>query len=352
MIEVGMVRKVAVLVVLVVAAVSCGKQHDAAVVETNIDAHALADAADHTTQAGTGRVHLTMSSGGASPGMSSSGGSGLFNTIGDGSYDTAAGLLSMTMSIDSSSMNLFSGVPGSPNTMGARADGTPVPLSEIIQHGQTLYFRMSLMAAFDPAVADKWIVVDLGKLRASGSSDASMTPLQGWDPMGDPSTILEYLKGAGADVTTVGHESIDGVDTTQVHGTLSMKQAIDAAGADGSKVRDSLKGVPGATGSLEDAMIPVDVYVDADHYVRRIALTYGYGNSAGLVDGDPDTSAGSDSRASGSGMTMTLTADYSAVGQPVAITEPAAADTINACDLKDLSSDGTRTGSWVPPGLC
>jgi hypothetical protein len=49
-----------------------------------------------------------------------------------------------------------------------------------------------------------------------------------------------------------------------MHGTLSMKQAIDAAGADGSKVRDSLKGVPGATGSLEDAMIPVDVYVDAD----------------------------------------------------------------------------------------
>jgi hypothetical protein len=69
---------------------------------------------------------------------------------------------------------------------------------------------MPLMGALDPAVADKWIVVDLGKLRASGSSDASMTPLQGWDPMGDPSTILEYLKGAGADVTTVGHESSTG----------------------------------------------------------------------------------------------------------------------------------------------
>ena len=84
-----------------------------------------------------------------------------------------------------------------------------------------------------PSLAGKWLKVDGSKAKALGGSSSS--PLTGADGVGDPSAILDYLKGAGADITTVGHEDVGGVDTTHVHATVSAQQALDASGPTGRR---------------------------------------------------------------------------------------------------------------------
>jgi len=332
----GRARTVAFVAVAGLAAVSCGKaQQDAAVsVETNLDAHALAASADQTAQAGTGKVHVTISMGSATPGATSEASSPMaFTVTGDGAYDTTAGLSSMTVDLGSAFSGLLSSLPSGWRDKAGEALGAMTgQKQEVVQHGAVLYLRSPMLPMIDPALADKWIKVDGDQIAASGGHSPSATdPLSGMSGMGDPSAILDYLKGAGADVTTVGHETIGGVDTTHVHATLSMRQALDAAGADRDKVSESLKNIPGGLGdSIENLVLPVDVYVDAENYVRRIAVSSGFG------------------------MGMTMTVDYSDFGQPVTITEPAADQTVDMCDLAGhlpAAMKSGRTGS-ASPAMC
>jgi hypothetical protein len=353
-ISAGLARTVALVAVAGLAAVSCGKARQDAVVsvETNLDAHALAASADHTAQAGTGKVHLTMSMGTTTAGATADAGNPLaFTVIGDGAYDTAAGLSSMTVDLGSALSGLLSSLPSGSSgnaseMLGALADQK----QEIVQHGAVLYLRLPMLSMVDPALADKWIKVDGDQLAAAGGSDPMSTdPLSGASGMGDPSAILDYLKGAGADVATVGHETIGGVDTTHVHATLSMRQALDAAGADRDKVRQSLENMPEGMGaSIEDLVLPVDVYVDADNYVRRVAVTYEFGDLPG--SSDPTPSRMGLGMLSGTGMTMT--ADFSDFGQPVTITEPAADQTVGMCDLVGHLPGAMTTQATMPAGMC
>jgi hypothetical protein len=330
-ISAGLARTVALVAVAGLAAVSCGKATQDAVVsvETNLDAHALAASADHTAQAGTGKVHLTMSVSGPAT----------FTVDGVGAYDTAAGMSSMTIDLGSALSGILSKLPaGRQAVAGDKFGSLTDQKQDMVQHGSIVYLHSPLLSMLDPTLADRWIKVDAEKMvAAAGGSGSAADPLSGMSS-GDPSAILGYLKGAGADVTTVGHEAIDGTDTTHVHATLSMGQALDAAGADRAKLAESLKKMPAGIGdAVESLTLPVDVYVDADGFVRRIAITI-----------DTSTVSGS----SGHGMTMTMTVDYSDFGQPVTITEPTADQTVSACDLAAHLPDQMRSGSSMLSGMC
>ena len=303
-----MVRKIGILMIAVVVLASCGKQKEQSLsVDTAFDAHALAAAADHTAGATTGKAHLTVTMGSAAATETSTTSGPLsFSISGDGSFDIASGL---------ASMNLDHGV-------------------EVIQHGPVVYLRGSMLSKLDPAVGDKWIKLDGSRMGAAGQL-GSTGQLAGSSGIGDPSAVLDYLKGAGADVTTVGHEAIDGVDTTHVHATLSMKQALDSAGAGRARVERSLENMPGGVaGSIESLTLPVDVYIDADGYVRRIAVQV---DLSGLLE-----KLGS----------LTVTVDYRDLGQPVTITEPTADQTVSVCDLQAHLPGTTKTRPTLPDGVC
>jgi hypothetical protein len=344
-----MTRKIGILLIAVIALASCGKQQDSAVsVDAAFDAHALAASADHTTEAHTGKAHLTMSIGMTGPGRSSSTPSPLsLSVTGDGSYDSAAGLSSMTVDLGSALSGLL-GRARSDSTLGATASQT----METIRHDQVTYLRTPMLSTIDPALADKWIKVDTNQLAPLGTAKQSTSPLSSFPGMGDPSAFLDYLKGAGGEVTTVGHEQVDGVDTTHVHATLSMKQAHDAAGADRDKLNESLKNMPGGIGaSIESLTLPVDAYVDADGYVRRIAIDYDFGDLFKSLGDKPAGPTGS-SMPSGLGMTMTLTVDFSDFGMPVTITEPSADQTVSMCDLYAHLPSTSKTRPTIPAGMC
>jgi hypothetical protein len=171
--------------------------------------------------------------------------------------------------------------------------------------------------------------VDAAKAKALGGSSSNL--LTGTDGVGDPSAILDYLKGAGADITTVGHEDVGGVDTTHVHATISVQQALDASGADRAKVEQSMQKMMGKGEAFTSLTLPIDVYVDGDGYVRRVGLEIDLSDSVGVK--------------------MLVTLDYSDFGQPVSITEPAPADTADICDLYAAQASRHSTVT-MPAGVC
>ena len=304
-----MIRKVSVLVVCVLAlgAVACGQQSkDQAVnVDTGLDAHALAASADRTAQAGTAKVHLTMTVDAGSKAKGSM--SSLPSMSGDGAYDTSSGLSAMTIDLGSSLIGKV----------------------ETVQHGDVSYVRMGALDKVAPSLAGKWLKADGAKTKALAGSSSSL--LTGTNGVGDPSAILDYLKGAGADITTVGHEEVGGVDTTHVHATVSMQQALDASGADRAKLQQSLDKMTGAGKAFTSLTLPIDVYVDGDGYVRRVMVDFDLSDSVGVK--------------------MQMTLDYSDFGQPVSITEPAAADTADICDLYATQAARHSTVT-APAGVC
>jgi hypothetical protein len=206
---------------------------------------------------------------------------------------------------------------------------------------------MSFLTSLLPTVGDKWIKIDGSQLQAKAGA-TSGGPVGGFNGVGDPSAILDYLKGAGADVTTVGHESVGGVDTTHVHATLSMDQALASSGADRSKLEQSLQKLTGGDAeSITSLSFPVDVYVDGDGYVRRVAIDYDF---AGLFKAlGSNLPGGADT--AGMGMKASVTVDYSDFGQPVTITEPPADQTISMCDLLSAMGRGASRSS-AASGLC
>jgi hypothetical protein len=346
-----MVRKIAVLAIAALAAASCSNGGGDAVVsaDANVDAHALSASADRTAEAGTGKVHVTMVMSMTGP---KAGTPIEFTFTGDGAYDRAADLSSMTVDLGSMLSSVLSSLPADEqDEAGGALDGLSGQTEEIVQHGDVVYLRAPMLTAFDPALADKWIRIDGSKLGAMAGSGASTSPLSGVGGMGDPSATLEYLKGAGADVTTIGPETIDGVDTTHVHATVSMRQALDAAGSNRDELEQSLKNLPGGVGdAFESFTFPVDVYVDADGYVRRIAITYDLGDV--LQSAAESLASSSHTSVPGNlGATMTMTVDYRDFGQPVSITEPAESETVSICDLGADRPGGLKAGSPFS-GLC
>ena len=196
-----MIRKVSILVVCVLAlgTVACGQQSkdEAVNVDTGLDAHALAASADQTAAASTAKVHMSVTMDGSSKARPPPG-------VRRGRvYDTASGLSAMTMDLGS--------------LVGGKI--------EIVQHGDVSYMRMGARQGRPVAVGQ--VAEDGRAPRRRRWAARRRACLTGTDGVGDPSAILEYSR-AGADITTVGHEDVGGVDTTHVHATISVQQALDA----------------------------------------------------------------------------------------------------------------------------
>jgi len=94
----------------------------------------------------------------------------------------------------------------------------------------------------------------------------------------NPASVLDMLRTAGS-VETVGSESVDGVQTTHYKATIDLAKA---AGLIGGPAPDA---VQQAIANGGPATIPVDVWVGADGYVRKLTVdeTVGTGNESATV---------------------------------------------------------------------
>ena len=157
----------------------------------------------------------------------------------------------------------------------AQALGTSTMQMALILEGQDAYVRFpQSMVNQLPSLGGKpWVEINVAK--AAGLPGLSTI---GDDPTtSDPAETLQELRAGADSVTDVGQQQVDGVQTTHYRAEINLDRL--------------LPNLPSAERSLLQKLIqgqgiPVDVWVDAHHLVRRVEmfLAISVGNSASVQE--------------------------------------------------------------------
>lgn len=208
----------------------------------------VAQAADATSKAGGAQMTFTGDFAMAGVNMKMTG-SGFFN------YRSGEGNLSFQMS----------GLP----QLGSRT----LAMTELMK-SSTVYVGSDLFAGKLPGGA-RWLKLDLGRF----VSAMGMSPEQLTGGQSNPAQYLQYLKASGGTVKIVGHERVRGVPTTHYSGSVDLAKAADRLpSADRGKLRQAMSKLISQTGSRS---LPVEVWIDDRHLVRRMTMRMPLAASAG-----------------------------------------------------------------------
>ena len=140
---------------------------------------------------------------------------------------------------------------------------------EMIFRDRAMYMRMpSAMVSKLPG-GRPWLKLDISKL-AAASGMPGLSSMFGGPGMQDPSQFLQYLRGVSGSVTKVGSDTVAGVPSTHYRATIDLSKAISRLSghnaADARQLGRQLKS------ALRSNQMPMDVWIDSNHYVRRIVL--------------------------------------------------------------------------------
>jgi hypothetical protein len=220
-----------------------------------------------------------------------------------GAFDSDRKLLSLSMDMSSLVGSAVKSIPG-----------LDAPI-EVIETQDTMYLHFPLFAQLVGTGSD-WVSVKTGAASPSSFDVA------------DPTAFLDFVQGTGGAVTVVGREQVRGVDTTHMQATLTLRDALDRAPAD---QRDRIQRALGQLGQsadgVLDASLPLDVFVDDDGLIRRLAIDFSV----------PDKSDESGS----SGGSASIAIEFFDFGTEVSIEPPPA----------DQVTDVTSTFSQMTGGL-
>ena len=227
----------------------------------------------------------------------------------DGAYDTPAKKAELTMDLGSFA-KLMSGFAGSLGGDAPKGLGDPSKWKlDMRVDGTVAYMRMPFLASELPA-GKEWVSIDLA--RAARLQGAELGDFQSFAKGSDPRQALEYLRAVAGEVTHLGDETVRGVRTSHYFAVLDWQQLL-AQAAKQANEPGLLDQFESFGGTMEN--IPVDVWVDEDRLLRRMAMklsmTAGNQEAAGSIE-------------------LELF-DY---GKPVNVKTPAAADVVDAFSLK------------------
>ena len=272
----------------------------------------LRGAAERTVDAGTGRMEMTIELSGI-PGAP-----GPVEMKATGSFDSAKQLASMTMDMS----GLFDQMGGTPEERAQFEQVFAGGQFEMVAAGTTLYMRMPFFAQMFGSDKE-WISMDL---TAMGGQGASAIPGLGSAGSGNPTAMLESLRGVSDDIEEVGTEDVRGVETTHLRGTLDMEKAMEEVPeAQREQVEQALSQFGGA------ADIPYDVFVDDEGLVRRFTM-----DMSGILD-----AAGG---AEAAGAAGAITMDFFDFGAAVEIVVPPVADVFDATEQMASFAGGAAQG--------
>lgn len=180
---------------------------------------------------------------------------------GSGSFDTPQRSGSFGISMDLSS------IPQAAQVLGASS----LQLQEVID-GTTIYLKLPpALARSFPAHGKTWIKIDLA--RASQSLGVSgLSSLLNNPSSTDPSQFLRYLRAESGGVTRIGTAQVDGFNTTEYRARIDLSKV-------GAVLSAAERAQAGRTvAQLEQLThlryVPVKVWVDGQHLVRRLALSF------------------------------------------------------------------------------
>jgi hypothetical protein len=204
----------------------------------------VASAASKTTEAGSSRVafETTMQLFGKDVSFTAD---GLFD------YDDSTG----SMTLDMGSLLPLEGVGQ----------------FELRMVDETLYMRLPSLMGLGLPTDKEWVSLEPGKaLEGAGFG--------GFDPSSmqqDPAQLLRLLR-ASSEVTEAGTATIRGVETTRYTAKLDLRKSIEASAKELELTAEQRALLRQAAEQLVDQVetdtLPVEVYVDADGLLRRLAL--------------------------------------------------------------------------------
>jgi hypothetical protein len=134
---------------------------------------------------------------------------------------------------------------------------------EVVVDAQVVYEK--LPPSLVPALGGKgWIKIDLATIGKVGGVDlTSLSSLQS----SDPTQALGFLRGASADITQVGKETIRGAQVTHYRTTIDLNKAVANAPA------SSRAGLESVFKLYANPSLPADVWIDNDGRLRKLAYT-------------------------------------------------------------------------------
>jgi hypothetical protein len=200
---------------------------------------------------------------------------------------------SMTMAIDASQLGQADQALG----------GGKLQLGMVLV-GQDMYvkFPPAMLSAL-PALGGKpWVEISV----ASAAHVSGLSSLGDNPAMSDPQAVLQELQSVANGVIDEGHQQVDGVLTTHYAATVSLDRLFgNLSSADKAVLQQLTQG--------QD--VPIDVWIDANHLVRRVVMT--------LTMGVPN----------GPSMQETATADITDYGPQPRPTPPPADQVTSASGL-------------------
>jgi hypothetical protein len=177
---------------------------------------------------------------------------------GAGSFDVRdhAGSISMAMNLGND-----------PQVIQALGSNT-LRMQEIVD-GTTVYVKLPAAAAGAlPTSGKPWIALDLSKV----TGIPGLSSLAGNPGSSDPSEMLQWLRGVSDSILAEGQQQVDGVQTTHYRAQLSLDRSANAVpAAERAAVQQAMSKLEQLTQVHE---IPVDVWVDAHHLVRRFEMNF------------------------------------------------------------------------------
>jgi len=242
----------------------------------------LVDGATHTAAAKTGHVEMSIDT--VANGQETHFGA-------TGAFDADRHLFSMSLDLSS----LFSASLHTRSGNSSNATSSPLgSTAKVIATDDVVYLDFPLFARL-VGVKTEWMSVPAD----TGASTFDVA---------DPSAFLDFLHGTGGEVTDMGREQVRGVDTTHLHATVKLRDALDSAsGAERDRLQRAIDQLGDQASALLDGEMPVDVFVDDNGMVRELAFDFSV----------PDGSGSTASKA-------TLTIDLFDLGADVEISPPPA----------------------------
>jgi hypothetical protein len=167
----------------------------------------------------------------------------------------------MNMRLDMSKLASQLGPAGA--AMGSANDWVGQEVADFADGRAVVYLNLPVLAKVMPG-GKPWIKVDLSAVGKQAGIDLSQFTQLGTDP----SRMVDWLRATSGDVTTIGTEQIDGVDTTHYRATVDLSKYPDLVPADQREaVRKALDQL---TKQAHISAFPVHVWVDKDGLVRQV----------------------------------------------------------------------------------
>lgn len=157
------------------------------------------------------------------------------------------------------------------NLPGSLASAGTLSLQEILD-GQNVFVKLPAQVSSQLPGHRPWIAINLEQMgRAAGIQN--LTSLFGGSGSTNPSQFLQYLRTTSSNrVKQMGSASVDGFQTTHYRATIDLTKAPAAApAAQRAGMRQAVATLEKMTGLHS---IPVDVWVDRQHLVRRMTMAY------------------------------------------------------------------------------